>query len=70
MYDMACVSCLFIDFIGLRCVRCSVISSSFMFLVCVLVVVCCVDVCCFIGLSCVYVLLLLVCFRFFFFVMV
>ena len=39
---------------------------SVLFLVCVLFVVCCVAVCNGIGLSCVYVLLLLFCFRFVF----
>ena len=65
VYVMACICCLFIDFIGLACVRCSII-----FLFCfigvdeiVLFVMCCAAVCCFIGLSCVYVLLLF-CFRF------
>ena len=54
-----------IDVIGLFCVGCSnMFLSAFAFGVYVLFVVCCVAVCCFIGLSCVYVLLL-VCVRLF-----
>ena len=56
---MACICCLFIDVIGLYCGRCSVIALVFLaFGVYLLFVVCCVAVCCFIGLSCVYTLLL------------
>ena len=72
-YVMACiVVCLCIDIIGLLCACSSVSFLSFVFGVHGLYVVCCVAGCCFIGLSCVYVLLLLLfCFRFcFVFVMV
>ena len=58
VYVMAWMCCLFIDFVGLICV-CG--SGSFVFVasgVCVLSVVCCVAGWCFIGWSCVHVLLL------------
>ena len=63
VYGMAWSCCLFIDFIGVFCVRCSVMLSCVVFGVYGLFVVCCVAVCCFIGLSRVCVLLLLFCFR-------
>ena len=65
VYVLACMCCLVIDFIGLLCVGCDVIFVVFVG-VHVLFVVCCGAVCCFIGLSCVYVLLVLFCFRFWF----
>ena len=58
MYSVACVCGLFIEFIGLFCVCCSVMFVFCLCSVCGLCVVCCVAVCCFAGLSCVYVSLL------------
>ena len=63
VYVMACICCLCIDCIGLFCACCSVTLLSFVVGVYGSYVVWCVAGGCVIGLSCVCVLLLLVCVR-------
>ena len=55
--------CLFSVFVGLLCALSCRVIVLFVVGVSLLFVVCYVAACCFIGLSCVYVLLLLFCFR-------